>query len=77
MASLPQAPTPPPHTHTHTNAHSVWGVGQSTADRWYEAGLRTLDDIRRQTGLGELQAVGLMYYDDFQVGPSTIDPLTL
>ena len=55
----------------------MWGVGQSTADRWYEAGLRTLDDIRRQTGLGELQAVGLMYYDDFQVGPSTIDPLTL
>lgn len=56
--------------HSHTNTHpqnSVWGVGEATAERYYERGCRSLDDLRALEGLPELQRVGLRHFDDFEV----------
>ncbi len=46
----------------------VWGVGQSTADRWFTLGHRTIDDLRAIPNLSEPQQIGLKYFEDFQVG---------
>jgi hypothetical protein len=45
----------------------VWGIGDTTALRYYAAGCRTLEDLRRLEGLGEVQRVGLKYFEDFEV----------
>ncbi|KAF9446855.1 hypothetical protein P691DRAFT_732480 [Macrolepiota fuliginosa MF-IS2] len=45
----------------------IYGVGQSTAFKWYSAGCRTLEDLRNQKGgvhLNPVQLIGLQYYDD-------------
>ncbi|KAJ3568687.1 hypothetical protein NP233_g5553 [Leucocoprinus birnbaumii] len=45
----------------------IYGVGQSTAFKWYAAGSRTLDDLRNQKGgvcLNSVQVIGLQHYDD-------------
>lgn len=45
----------------------IYGVGQSTAFKWYCAGCRTLEDLRNQKGdvrLNSVQLIGLQYYDD-------------
>ncbi|KAF7760039.1 hypothetical protein Agabi119p4_11734 [Agaricus bisporus var. burnettii] len=45
----------------------IYGVGQSTAFKWYSAGCRTLEDLRSQKGgvrLSSVQMIGLQYYDD-------------
>nr|BAF37047.1 DNA polymerase lambda [Coprinopsis cinerea] len=45
----------------------IYGVGRSTAYKWYNAGCRTLDDIRQGKGgvkLSAVQEIGLKYYDD-------------
>jgi len=49
------------------NPPRVWGIGQSTAERWYQQGCRTLDDLRQLPSLTEVQQVGLKYFDDFEV----------
>ncbi|XP_031197823.1 DNA-directed DNA/RNA polymerase mu isoform X3 [Mastomys coucha] len=43
----------------------VFGVGVKTASRWYQEGLRTLDDLREQPQrLTQQQKAGLQYYQD-------------
>ncbi|XP_055480015.1 DNA-directed DNA/RNA polymerase mu isoform X2 [Psammomys obesus] len=43
----------------------VFGVGVKTADRWYQEGLRTLDELREQPQrLTQQQKAGLQYYQD-------------
>jgi hypothetical protein len=38
--------------------HRVWGVAESSAERWYQAGCRTLDDVRTKiTHLSAMQQV--------------------
>lgn len=44
----------------------VWGVAESTAERWYQAGCRTLEDVKAKvTNLSVMQQVGLCHYEDF------------
>ncbi len=46
----------------------VWGAGPATALRWYELGMRTLDDLRaRQDLLNRHQEVGLRLFSDLDV----------
>ncbi|XP_046526454.1 DNA-directed DNA/RNA polymerase mu isoform X2 [Equus quagga] len=43
----------------------IFGVGVRTADRWYQEGLRTLDDLRGQPQrLTQQQKAGLQHYRD-------------
>jgi DNA polymerase lambda len=43
----------------------VYGIGQKLADRLYSKGLRTIDDLRKNTNmLNKIQKVGLKYYDE-------------
>ncbi|KAF9458134.1 hypothetical protein BDZ94DRAFT_1201680 [Collybia nuda] len=45
----------------------IYGVGQSTAFRWYAAGCRTLDDVLGGKGgikLTAAQEIGIQFYDD-------------
>ncbi|KIK66377.1 hypothetical protein GYMLUDRAFT_193030 [Collybiopsis luxurians FD-317 M1] len=45
----------------------IYGVGQKTAQMWYNNGCRTLDDLRNGKGgvkLNEGQEIGLEFYDD-------------
>ncbi|XP_068114788.1 DNA nucleotidylexotransferase isoform X2 [Hyperolius riggenbachi] len=45
---------------------SVFGVGLKTAEKWYRMGLRTLEDVKSNTGLKftSMQKHGLLYYED-------------
>ncbi|GAB4814366.1 hypothetical protein N2152v2_001412 [Parachlorella kessleri] len=43
--------------------NEVWGAGPATAQRWYAAGCRSLDDLRARKDLTEQQKVGIQYYD--------------
>lgn len=46
----------------------VWGVAESTAEHWYQAGCRTLADVQTKvTNLTAMQRVGLHYFEDFEV----------
>lgn len=42
---VPDPSIPPPSTQLFTQ---VFGVGVKTANRWYQEGLRTLDELREQ-----------------------------
>ncbi|KAF4588723.1 hypothetical protein EYR40_010277 [Pleurotus pulmonarius] len=45
----------------------VYGVGQSTAQKWYANGCRTLEDLKNGKGgvkLSSAQEIGLKFYDD-------------
>nr|CCD30537.1 DNA polymerase mu [Pleurodeles waltl] len=43
----------------------IFGVGKKTADRWYQEGLRTLDDLRKkEKKLNRQQEAGLQHYTD-------------
>ncbi|XP_027243994.1 DNA-directed DNA/RNA polymerase mu isoform X1 [Cricetulus griseus] len=43
----------------------IFGVGVKTANRWYQEGLRTLDELREQPQrLTQQQKAGLQYYQD-------------
>ncbi|KAF9179254.1 hypothetical protein BGZ51_007034 [Haplosporangium sp. Z 767] len=46
---------------------NIYGVGSEKASDWYNLGLRTLDDVRKQPDLTKNQIVGLQYYDDLLV----------
>ncbi|KAG0249976.1 hypothetical protein BG011_008774 [Mortierella polycephala] len=46
---------------------SIYGVGSEKASDWYNLGLRTLDDVRKQSDLTKNQIVGLQYYNDLLV----------
>lgn len=47
----------------------MWGCAEATAQRWWRAGCRTLDDVRQRLGseLTAQQRIGLRYFDDFAV----------
>lgn len=44
----------------------VYGVGKTTAIKWYDQGLRSLDDLQQLKILTPAQLLGLKYYDDLQ-----------
>ena len=41
----------------------LWGCGIECAQKWYAAGLRTLDDVSKQPNLSAMQILGIKYYD--------------
>ena len=43
----------------------VYGVGYTVADKWVNAGHRTLRDLERKADLTENQRIGLEHYDHF------------
>lgn len=44
---------------------SVLGAGEKTAQKWWDAGMRSLDDLRKNPNLlTNEQKIGLKYYDD-------------
>ena len=44
---------------------SVLGAGEKTAEKWWDAGMRSLDDLRKNPKLlTHQQKIGLKYYDD-------------
>ena len=50
---------------------SIWGVGPSGAEKLYEKGFHTIDDLRKAEANGEsplssLQKIGLKYHEDLQ-----------
>ncbi|XP_039163784.1 DNA polymerase lambda isoform X2 [Eucalyptus grandis] len=44
----------------------VWGIGPTTALKFYEKGYRTLDDLKREESLTHAQRLGLKYFDDIK-----------
>ncbi|XP_069070485.1 DNA-directed DNA/RNA polymerase mu isoform X2 [Pleurodeles waltl] len=51
--------------HTLKVFSGIFGVGKKTADRWYQEGLRTLDDLRKkEKKLNRQQEAGLQHYTD-------------
>ncbi|EUC28966.1 hypothetical protein COCCADRAFT_8760 [Bipolaris zeicola 26-R-13] len=44
---------------------SIYGVGLAHANKWIQAGHRTLDDLKTKTTLSENQKIGLEHYHDF------------
>ncbi|EJD04833.1 Nucleotidyltransferase [Fomitiporia mediterranea MF3/22] len=47
--------------------NNIYGVGLSTAQKWYSMGCRTLDDVKNRKGgitVSDVQEIGLKYYDD-------------
>lgn len=43
----------------------IYGVGPGQADRWIQAGHKTLDDLRALPNLHKNQKIGLDHYEDF------------
>lgn len=49
-----------------TLLESVWGIGPSNAQKFYDKKIRTIEDLRKnQIMLTEMQRIGLKYYEDF------------
>ena len=46
---------------------SIWGVGPATAQRFYEKGHRSLNDLNDETSLTASQRVGLRFANDLNV----------
>ncbi|KFQ18043.1 DNA polymerase lambda [Merops nubicus] len=44
---------------------NIWGAGVKTAQMWYQASGRWLDEVRGRATLSSQQAVGLKHYADF------------
>jgi hypothetical protein len=44
----------------------VWGAGSSTALKWYNAGYRSLEDVKNSGTLNFQQEVGVKYFDELQ-----------
>lgn len=43
---------------------SVWGIGPATAQRLYDKGLRTLEELKTDNTLTPPQRIGLMFHND-------------
>lgn len=43
---------------------NIHGVGHSIAQKWYNEGMRSLEDIKKRTDLSQVHLLGLKYYDD-------------
>jgi DNA polymerase lambda len=54
------------HTQTFELFSKIWGAGPETIKKWYAAGFRTLEDLRRSGDLTRQQEIGLRFYDDLQ-----------
>ena len=52
----------------------IWGAGAETAKRWFNLGLRTLDDLRTnpKAKLTRQQQIGLAHYDVRKPGPTLL-----
>ena len=51
---------------------TLYGVGLSAANKWYDAGIHNLDELRqahstKKIKLTSAQVLGLQYYDDLQL----------
>jgi DNA polymerase/3'-5' exonuclease PolX len=44
----------------------IWGVGESTAQKWYGKGYRTIEDILKHEHLSYQQKVGIQLYNEFK-----------
>jgi DNA polymerase lambda len=44
----------------------VWGVGPATAQKLYDKGYRTLEDLKNEESLTNSQRLGLKYFDDIK-----------
>uniref|UniRef100_A0A803MBW3 DNA polymerase n=1 Tax=Chenopodium quinoa TaxID=63459 RepID=A0A803MBW3_CHEQI len=44
----------------------VWGVGPTTAQKLYDKGHRTLEDLKNDPSLTKAQKLGLQYFDDIK-----------
>ncbi|XP_029419894.1 DNA-directed DNA/RNA polymerase mu isoform X3 [Nannospalax galili] len=56
----------------------IFGVGVKTANRWYQEGLRTLDDLREQPQrLTQQQKAGLQHYEDLSTPVGRADAQAL
>ncbi|KAM7464593.1 hypothetical protein LguiA_032714 [Lonicera macranthoides] len=44
----------------------VWGIGPATAQKLYDKGHRTLDDLKNEDSLTNAQRLGLKYFDDIK-----------
>ena len=42
----------------------VWGAGPSTAEQWYQKGLRSLKDVEERGNPTRHQKIGLKYFDE-------------
>ena len=42
----------------------VWGAGPSTAEQWYQKGLRSLKDVEERGNPNRHQKIGLKYFDE-------------
>lgn len=45
----------------------VFGIGPLTANKLYDEGMRTLDDLRRRPDMPKRVKLGLLHFDDMQV----------
>jgi len=43
---------------------AVWGIGPSTAQKLYDKGHRSLEDLKTDTSLTPAQRVGLEFHED-------------
>lgn len=53
--------------HTLSIFSSIWGIGPVTAQKLYEKGYRSLDDLKDEPSLTSSQRVGLQFFDDLNV----------
>lgn len=44
----------------------VWGIGPTTAQKLYEKGYRTLEDLKNEESLTHAQKLGLKYFEDIK-----------
>jgi len=43
---------------------SVWGIGPTTAEKFYKKGHRSLEDLKNDRSLTPPQRIGLEFHDD-------------
>jgi len=49
-----------------TTFTNVWGIGPSEANRYYNLGCRSLEDLVTEPSLKEMQRAGLRYFEDIK-----------
>lgn len=54
-----------PKVHTLQHLASVWGVGPKLAQKLYQVGHRSVDDLVKEPSLSQMARIGVKYYKDF------------